>query len=276
MKIVFWSCTPGQSKVTSSMVACSTMASMCYGYNSAVLQTQYRNNNLQNCFIDPYAMKQTDLNSDVYQDLGLDALLRNVVAGSTSVEQLSACACSFIKQRLNVYLQTNSNNRGAYYQDLQDRLSAVMTNVDLAFDLTFVDTLAGATELSRKVMEEADLIVVCIPQSKFVIDSLFDRYRIDASNVFYLFGDYDDKQRLNIKTLQKMYKKTFNAENTAYILHNSGFADAINTSKVIPFFAANKKCTKKDVNYDFITSVDNALVKILKYAGVRLNAKDGE
>lgn len=272
MKIVFWSCFPGHARVTSNLVACALSAAVDHSYTVGLLQTQYRNNNMQGCFIDDSALNS--INNEYYQDSGIDSLMRNVTAGATTREQIVSCSYSFLKQKLNLYVGTSSNDSNVYFRSLAKVLQRLLIDVNEAYDLTFIDTLAGANQISRDAIAEADTVVVCLPQIKWVLDYFFSTYKIEANNIFYVFGDYDPKKKLNIKTLQKLYKKKFTKNNCGFILHNPEYADAIDAHKAINFYLAHRNARKKDANIEFMQSVRNCTTRMLKHAGVKVYTED--
>lgn len=274
MKIVFWSCFPGHARVTSNLVACALSSVVDHNYTVGLLQAQYKNNNLQGCFLNDTAVES--INGEYYQDTGIDSLIRNVIAGSTAKDQIAGCSYSFLQQKLNLYAKTASRDPNVYYKGLTKVLPQLLLDVDEVFDFTFIDTLAGANKLSSGVIQEANMVVVCLPQVQWIIDYFFSNYKVAASNIFYVFGDYDPGRKLNLKTLQKMYKKKFTKTNCAYILHNPEFSDAMDSHEIISFYLSHRNAGKKDSNLAFMQSVRDCTTKMLKHAGIRVYAEGGD
>ena len=98
----------------------------------------------------------------------------------------------------------------------------------------------------------------------------FAKYKFDASKVFYLFGDYDPKSVITIKSLMKSkrFKEKFNSKNCAYIMHDIDFANSLGTSTLEKFFVKGMECDSSNPNYAYFDSVHNATRKLLTFVGV--------
>lgn len=264
MHIVFWSCIPGHAAVTSSMlsIACSCAATQLY--NTAILQTQFKKNNLQY----PFFKLADKENVEQYNSVGMDSLIRSA-KGGTVTGGVETCAISFMDTKLNLFTQSTNKDGRAYYNGLLDALPLVTKCLDSTFDISFIDTAAGNDPLSIAAMKQADVIVICLPQEEWIINYFFTKYNLNSSKVFYLFGNYDKASNRNLGTLRhdKRYKKILGEKNTAFISHDTDFANALNTSDLISFFLHGLH-DKKNPNYEYFDSVDNATRKLLAFAGV--------
>lgn len=268
MKIVFWSCIPGHGNVSSSMIAIASMCALGHRMNSCILQTQFRCNNLQYPF---FKLKDKE-NVSQYSGVGMDSLLRIVQGGGTNGEVISAvrdCGFQFMNRRLTVYTQSTANNERAYRHNLMQLLPTALTDLDLAFDLVFVDTTSGNDPISIASLTEADLIVVCLPQAFWLDNFFFSKYQFKGKKLFYLFTDYDVCDVCNLSKLRRQFKE-LSKENSAYVSHCVDYSSAMNTSILAQYFMKNYDCTDRNPSYEFMSSLRDASAKMLQFAGVKM------
>lgn len=265
MHIVFWSCIPGHAAVTSSMLSIACSCAAYQRYNTAILQTQYNKNNLQYPFF-KFADKE---NVEMYNSIGMDALIRSAKGGTVS-GGVDTCAASFMDAKMSVFTQSINADHAAYHQSLNEALPLVVKCLDSTFDLSFIDTAAGNVDTSMKALALADVIVVCLPQEDWIINYFFTKYKLNSTKVFYLFGNYDSKSNKTIKTVMhdKRFKGHLNSKNTAYIAHDIDFANALNSSDLVSFFVRGIQDKKKSGNDEYFKSTHAATKKLLTFAGI--------
>jgi hypothetical protein len=132
-----------------------------------------------------------------------------------------------------------------------------------------VDANPAMNELSRKLMEEADITVINLSQNIGILDMFLNTFResID-SKVFYLFGNYDSNSKYNIRNIRRKYKD-ITISNSGVIPYNTGYKDAQIESKVIEFLRKNLYHQKSSENCYFIMKSTSVAEKILKLAGMK-------
>lgn len=265
MHIVFWSCMPGHAAVSSSVLS---IACDCAGYQKSftgILQTQYKKNNLQY----PFFKLADKENVEQYNSVGMDSLIRAVRGGSIS-GGIETAAVSFFDAKLSLYTQSTNYDGKAYYNNLLQSIPLLVKSLDTTFDLSLIDTAGGNDPVSLAMLEKADLIVVCLPQEDWILNYQFAKYKFDASKVFYLFGNYDPRSVITIKSLMKSkrFKGKFNSKNCAYIMHDIDFANSLSTSSLEKFFVKGMECDSSNPNYAYFNSVHNATRKLLTFAGM--------
>lgn len=264
MKIVFWSDRPGHGLVTSNMLALAGIAATQYNYKCSMLQLSHLwSNGMQTAFID------TSLVSDDYfQNTGMDALLRTVKTGATEKQQIINCGISFLNRNLDLYLPTKEEIPENYYKELLEQEEALMSALDSSYDLAFFDAGSGSSPHAIKAMEEADVIVICLPENTFAVQEFLKNCHIEANNLYFLFGSYNKDSVMNVKNLCKKFKKSgLLTKNTGIIPYDIGFSDAISTSTLSRFFLSNKETTSKDAAHNFIKQTKTTFADIMKYVG---------
>lgn len=266
MKIVFWSCYSGKAAVTSNAIAVSSLVALRYRANTCIFPTQFINGNLKRAFV-----SNRDFNSlKVFSDAGADAVLRNVKCGTVDGGNLANSAYSFLGQRLHVYLPTKSTNRQAFEAEMNSAVSRVASALDSAFEVAVIDSVAGVNVCTANVLKEADLVVVCLPQSYEEIEAVFRDCNFSANKYFFLFGNYDANAICSVKNVIKHYRKFITTKNSGFIPHCTGFNDAMNTSSATKFFLQNIKCGKGDSNYPFIQAASEVAEKLMLLGNVKI------
>lgn len=265
MHIVFWSVMPGHAAVSSSLLSIACSCAAFQQYDTAVLQTQYKKNNLQY----PFFKLADKENVEQYNSVGMDSLIR-AVKGGTITGGVETCAVSFMGSKLSVFPQSTNLDGKAYYNNLINAIPLMFKALDGPFNLAFIDTASGNDPASWQALKNADRIVICLPQEAWIINYLFSKYTFDPSKVFYLFGDYDPKKTITVNSVikSKQYKGKFNSKNVAFIAHDVDFANALNSSDLVSFFVRGLNCNKANPNYAYFDSVNTATKKLLTFAGI--------
>jgi len=123
-----------------------------------------------------------------------------------------------------------------------------------AYDLVWIDTETGAPdELTENVLKAADVVLVTLPQNKFVLDRFFTQKIdypafLDEKNVVYLIGSYDTEAALNVRKIKGHYKVK---SKVMPVLYSHLFIDAFNTKSLTEFFHRNKLVRKNHPVYEF-------------------------
>lgn len=264
MQIVFWSCMPGHAAVSSSMLSLACSCGAYQRYNTAVLQLQYKKNNIQY----PFFKMSDKENVEQFNSAGMDALIRTAKGGSIG-GGAETTAISFFDKKVSVIPQSTNTDGNAYYTSLYQTLPLIFKSLDSAFDISFIDTTAGNDPLTMEALKLADVIVVCLPQEEWILNYFFSKYDLKHSKIFYLFGNYDQKSNRNLGTLLKnrKYRGKLNSKNTAFVEHDIDYANALNSSDLVAFFQSGI-LSKKNPNHEFFASVHDATRKLLTFAGV--------
>jgi len=99
--------------------------------------------------------------------------------------------------------------------------------------LVFVDTTAAPVRSSRKILQEADLIVVNLIQNETMLDQFFRNYRAIREKAFYLVGNYDEESTLTREYIGQHYGIPLNQ--IGVIPRDSSFLDAVSAGEIVSF-----------------------------------------
>ncbi|MBP1926738.1 cellulose biosynthesis protein BcsQ [Sedimentibacter acidaminivorans] len=90
----------------------------------------------------------------------------------------------------------NQNNIQKHYKKIIDLLS-------LAYDYILIDTVTGNDLIYKNVMNLSDLIVVCLPQDRFVYEKL-DLSSFENKKIIFLSSIHNSKNEFNLSKMQLM------------------------------------------------------------------------
>nr|WP_312579553.1 hypothetical protein [Sedimentibacter sp.] len=90
----------------------------------------------------------------------------------------------------------NQNNIQKHYKKIIDLLS-------LAYDYILIDAVTGNDLISKNVMNLSDLIVVCLPQDRFVYEKL-DLSSFENKKIIFLSSMHNEKNELNLNKIEAM------------------------------------------------------------------------
>lgn len=264
MNVVFWSCVPGMASVSSSLLATALSTAVSQHFRCSITQLQLKNNGLLPAVIIP----SDSSGAAHFENVGIDALIRVARGGICHPEDVEGTAFSFIGKKLNVITESRQRKEGVYQNDLLPQLPQIFNLLNVAFRLNFIDVPAGVNVYSRQALELADIIVVCLPQTKWVVDYFFENYQFNKNKMFFLFGNYDSAQSVNVKNVMRHHPRIMTGKACSFIPHSTDYANAMNNSKTISFFMQNAKCNSNDSNYGFIKGCEDTAGKIIKMCGM--------
>lgn len=267
MKILFWSPVHGQTATTSNLLTIAITSAINSNKKNLITQSHYSLNNLEKPIIGTSA---TEI-SELFSDIGVDALSRYLKTGELDKETIEGCCISLLNKNLNILPGTTKSNEEIFENEMVKTLPYILKAAENYHDIVFVDTNAGnKNKITNVLLDEADLIVVNLSQNAMIIDDYIQNYDIDENKTFFLIGNYNYRSRYNITNLIRKYEK-FNKSNIAAIPYNVGYSDAQSNGEVIKYLLRNQNCDKDDCNYYFINTIKNATDLILKKANGKSN-----
>ncbi len=252
----------GQTGTTSNLLATAVLSTLQYQLKNIVTQTHFNLNNLEA----PLVATSDTIAKEYFMDVGIDALARNIKSSPLDGDIIENCSISLLNKQLNLLPGTTKNNRDIYESDMGKTIINILHAVDKYYDIVFIDTNSGRSELTMKILQNVDLIIVNLSQNKSSLDDYAMNYHLVGKKIFYLIGNYDCNSKYNLKNIQRHYKWLKN-NNSAVIPYNTEYMDAQSDGKVIQFIIKNMNCDKDDSNAYFIREVKIALKKIMKHVG---------
>ncbi|WDV46951.1 hypothetical protein PV797_04435 [Clostridiaceae bacterium M8S5] len=267
MQIAFWSVVHGQSCTTSNMVAISIMTALDYRFKILLAHNHIDRSTLESSIINRNYLKSDLMN---LADTGIDALSRFIKFNKVDKESIMNYTSSILKNRLDLLIGTSIKNKEFHKDNLGKVIDTIYTSVNEYYDIVFVDVHSGFNEISSKILDSSDLVVVNLNQNINVIEEFFQNNKFKLDKYIILLSMYDDKSRFNYKMLSRKYRFK---NNFGMIPYCREFADACNDSKAVDFFMKNLNIRKDDSNYMFINKVREAARFILKKVNIDVGLK---
>jgi hypothetical protein len=248
-KVLFWSPYHGLGQ-TSNIHATSMILNLLHKKQILLMQTHFKNNNLESPLVGYNVDKGID-NNEIFQGIGLDMAV--TYSNMKRLTEKTLCSCCLTPTNSMLLLPgTETKNRETYDRDIGRAVSHLIKDADDFVNFTMIDANSGNDELSIKLMNLADLIVINLSQRRYVLDKFFNEYGdrfVDKTNIFYLFGDYDDNSVYNINNCRMKYGKYIKQHNSGVIPYCTKYMDALNECNVIKFMQDGlKKKSKRGSN----------------------------
>ena len=111
---------------------------------------------------------------------------------------------------------------------------AVLQYLERYNDLVMIDTSCSFLNSSRRILEEADLVVVNLFQNEAALSHFFSNYSNIRKKAFYLIGNYEGDSCMTRGEILKRYR--IPGSHLGVIPRNAGFCDAVSGGNLIPFF----------------------------------------
>ncbi|MGE7843535.1 hypothetical protein ACQKNX_22500 [Lysinibacillus sp. NPDC093712] len=240
--IVTWSPVQGQG-CTSNTAALAAVFALNYQVQTLITHTQFSESILEEIFNKAHKM--------VGFDSGLKALERLAKSNLIKPDAVIDYTETIYNNRLDILGGSQT------YQGDTAILQSLLHVTRDAYDLVWIDTATGTPdELTESVLKAADVVLVTLPQNKFILDRFFIQKKdyptfLDGKNVVYLIGTYDSEAALNVRKI----KGTYNLKKIMSVPYSHLFKNAYNTNSVTEFFHRNKLVRKNHPVHEFYESL---------------------
>lgn len=265
MQISFWS-NFHQLGTTHNMIAVSVLAALEYRMRILMAHNHFNKSALEYAFVDKkYILHElTELS-----DTGIDALSRVIKFNKLEKNDIFSYTTTILKNRLDLLSGTQNTNKEIYTNNLKDVIQMVLQSAVKYYDLVFVDTASGDNDISKKITEKSDLIVVSLSQSVLVLEDFLTCFGDIKDKSMIILSRYDENSKYNLKAI----KRRFGSFDVNLIPYNTGFADACCEGGAVDFFLKNLKADKDDYNYCFIKAVRETVESVLTHLGIDIEQK---
>lgn len=236
MLISFWSTHHGQTGSTNNLIVLSLAIAMSEKAKVLVSHSQYGENQLERALV-------SDIDSYMEDSLcnyGLEPVIRLTKNGLLSIDNLSDYTIPLLKNHAydllaGIRRKLDGAQENAIYEN------ALLKSLELAnqkYDYVFVDIASGfLNELSRKIIEISDLVVININQNQYVLDSLKKSEWISqiSEKTMYCIGKYDPGIKANAKNICRKYK----LGNVIRVPYSPQLIDLTNRGEILELFGRN-------------------------------------
>lgn len=265
LNIVFFGASPGKSSVSSNMLAVATFASVKYQMEVSVMQAQFNENRLEDCFMPISSLVCMKEDFAYYRREGIDEIIDNIRLGrgNNSFEN----ALINVKSSRMFYLPSTSEiSEELFERECEKEISKIVSITSKYNKPNFIDCRDCRGGLSRAFLENADLVVFNLEQGLHCIPKKIFEEKTFMEKSLFLIGRYDDNSRYNIRNIRRKYH--IDESCIATIPYNIYFRDAVCEGKIIDYFSRNINCNRDNDNYNFICGVNGAVDMILGKVGI--------
>jgi hypothetical protein len=209
-------------------------------------------NNLGSTFLNQNSYDTLQENSSYFVENGLSRIL-SCYEGQENVntDMLYHTCLSVFDQRV-FYLPRGSTNRELMEYQLTRHVSEVMGLLEHFCGTVCMDLSSSSLESSRKILQEADFIVVNLCQNHQILSHFFRNFSEIRKKAFYVIGNYDSESVIRKSDIVRRYGLPGNMVGT--IPYNRRFADSLTKGNVVSFLLKHASCTENHVNYEFMAA----------------------
>lgn len=260
--IAFWSPIHGQGGTTANTAAIASLFSLEQSSYSLLTHTQ-----LTYSPLDSYYSKEK--RAVGFDNAGMQALERKVKSNLLNPEDIPDYTDTIYKRKLDLLIGSLKENENSAEDNLRT-LSKILFAARNHYDTIWVDAHAGVQDHTTKiVLDTADLVVVCLPQNKYVIDRYFagDYLPTELKNKphIILISRYDENSSLTIRNIKRAHKVKVPILPVPF---SPSYLDALNNHSVAEFFFRVNRVQNGDPAYSFVRSVRTVNETVRKALGV--------
>ncbi|MFA9463295.1 MAG: hypothetical protein ACERKN_03275 [Velocimicrobium sp.] len=264
MVVAFYSPLHGQAGTSSNLLSIAISLVLNYQKKLFLMESHFEKNGLESMVI----KKPKQVEQSFLEDFGIDLIARSKAMGELCEEQLNNASFSFLDNQLHLLPGTRQVNRDIFEQSIQPTILEVLELANQYYDMVFIDISSNRGELTNKLLERADLMVVNLSQNPCTIRTFFEETPVEKGKQIYILGNYDKNSRFNRINLSYMFPK-LSIQNTVTISYNGLWRDASYEAEAISFMRKqfNANVRKKTDNY--AKEIKKASLQIIRKAGGR-------
>lgn len=253
MKIAFWSNSPGKSGVTGNLSCLSIVSAMYQPSEMVLFENHVNMNNLGSTFLNQNSYNRLQEKHSYFVENGLGRILSYCDMGNLVNDGMVYRSCLSVFNQRVFYLPTGGTNQDLMEYRLKRHAGEVMAMLEQVYPIVCIDISSSSLDSSRKILKEADLVVVNLCQNNQQLSHFFRNFSEIQKKAFYVIGNYDSKSEITKSEIVKRFGLPGYMVGT--IPYNRRFADALTKGRVIPFLLRYYDCGKENANYEFMSAV---------------------
>ncbi|SFR76925.1 hypothetical protein [Anaeromicropila populeti] len=264
MKIAFWSNARGKCGTTSNLACMSVACTLLKRQKMVLFENHYSINSLEYAFCGSRNRVKNLLREEgyYYDVTGLEYLIKRVQSDMFSDKGISEFTNQFLDQSI-YYLPKNPGLNKEYFEfELNQVLSKLLVLLETFADMVWVDTACNNNLSTISILQDADIVVVNLCQSKAVLEHFFENYQSLLPKAVFILGNYQPNSFYNVANVRRKYH--ISKEIIGVIPYNPHFQDSLSNGSVIEFLTRNFACDGKDENFYFIDQLRRSASILLK------------
>lgn len=237
-------------------------------------------NNLGSTFLNQNSYNRLQEKHSYFVENGLGRILSYCDMGNLVNAGMVYRSCLSVFNQRVFYLPTGGTNQDLMEYRLKRHAGEVMALLEQVYPMVCIDISSSSLDSSRKILQEADLVVVNLCQNNQQLSHFFRNFSEIQKKAFYVIGNYDSKSEITKSDIVKRFGLPGYMVGT--IPYNRRFADALTKGKVIPFLLRYYDCGKENANYEFMSAVKETAClleqarKKVEASMVKGGVRDGE
>ncbi|ADC52218.1 MULTISPECIES: P-loop NTPase family protein [Alkalihalophilus] len=244
--IAFWGTVHGQVATTTNIITAAHYSTLEYDVKALLTQTHWSHSTLEK------SITKENSSNTFFNDTGIDALERLARSNRLTAKAIPDYTESIMSDRLDLLPGTTKKDE-SLFANVEDVMSKIMTVAKNEYDFSFFDINSGTqNELSKIVLNHADLVVVNLNQNKHVLDRFFNKEdyvsALDQKPYIIVISQYDEQSRMTLKNIKRKYKVNVPIVGIPYC---SQLRDAMNENRMTEFLIRSHNSTKKHHDYKF-------------------------
>lgn len=210
MKVAFWSSVRGKSCVTSNLACMGILASLdsANRQRKTILFENHHNlMNLESSLFSEFSDDQVREECQYEGYRGMEEVLYAVEKGHIySSREIFQNARGCLGEKLFYLPQKREGNPDIFEYRMSRDCQAVLQYLERYNDLVMIDTSCSFLNSSRRILEEADLVVVNLFQNEAALSHFFSNYSNIRKKAFYLIGNYEGDSCMTRGEILKRYR----------------------------------------------------------------------
>lgn len=258
--ILSWSPIHGQANTTSNISSLASLHAMGTDYTNLITHTQLTFSSLESLFGKVNIAKG-------FEDSGIAALERLNKSNLLKSDAVRDYTETVYQNYLDLL-----GGRKQFSTDIEQTERLLLTAAQ-AYDFVWVDAHSGGRNaLTMSLMEKADLIIVNLPQNRYVLDRFFSGEDfpevLKERNYIILISSYDKTSSFSLNKIKRLYKVNVPIFEVPYSVP---FKDATNTLQLAEYFYRNHMAyaDKENPSHDYIKALRKINLHITKSFGFR-------
>lgn len=245
--IASWSPIQGKSGVTTNTAVLATLAAITKPYASLLINASNNPNVLEKYVKD-------NKSTDPVISEGISGLKRLLNSNLLTPDSLPDYAENIIYNKLDLIL-------GSELDEVQ--VTKLLQSAVSAYEYVWVDIKTGDNSTGELILEQADLVLVHLPQSLYDIENVLpdikNKLKI-ANKTFFIIGNYDNNANLTVKNIKRILK----VKNSFHcISYSSTLKNALNNNTLPEFLLKISKQEPFTNNTKFVQGAINIIDDML-------------
>lgn len=256
------------------------MSAIQYAFKTFIMQSKFSSPNLDFALIPQNKRISIHEEFSYFHDNGLDAILntlnhRNYIEETQESIEMKQKHMIMdhaveLKGNLLYYLPgTYKNNEEIYEYNLYSNMDQLFQIINRVSELTFIECNGKKSIVSSKILKEADLVVVNLPQNPANFLKILKSSELQTEKVVFLIGQYNEDSKYHFHNIRRKFH--IQKENIGVIPYNIDFMDSLIGGRTIDFLERNRDCRKQDYNYYFMEELRASTNMILKKVGIHVS-----